>query len=139
MAVSTSPLHVVRVRQVEGVTQAAVGKSIGTFDDTVLASFLEKQLPAIAGEAVTPLRFTTTDSPNSLFVEYETKAVERHRILLTVRDVIHTEWVIRARYELVNATWRKVEGGGLADPQPVRLYEWESEVKKWILKHSTKN
>jgi len=49
---------------------------------------------------------------------------------------VNIEWSIRAHYELKNAQWQKVQGGGIENPKPAKLYEWEDSLKKWVLKTS---
>jgi len=129
----------VRSEQLADPAVAAAVSVATTLDDAELAAFLNRYFDRIVGEEARMVRFTTTDTPNTVYVEYEASEQVRQRVLVTVRDVIHVEWVIRARYEAVNTAWRKVEGGGLADPEPQRLYEWEEELGQWVLKERLYN
>ena len=131
---SQAPLHVVQSRLLVDTNGGPDAAVTTTLDDAEMAAVLDEHLDTIAGEPVSPQRFTTTDSPNTVFVEFETESGARRRVLVTIRDAIFVEWIIRARYEPVNTTWRKVEGGGLADPAPVRRYEWEGDLNQWVLK-----
>ena len=103
-------------------------------DDAELASFIEKNLPAMSRmPSATPERLIITTEPNTVFVDYAAGSGS-HRLLLTVRDVLHAEWSIQARYAQRGGEWVRVEGGGLAEPEPRRLYEWEASLQRWILK-----
>ena len=103
-------------------------------DDEELVAFVENQLTAIAGPGATPARLVMTDSVNALFLEYRDEAGQEQRILLRVHDAVHAEWSISARYQPLRGEWQKTEGSGLADPSPLRLYEWEPELNLWVFK-----
>lgn len=108
--------------------------ALSQLEDAEMTAFVEKNLPAIVGEPTArPLRLLTTKQPNIVYVDYESET-ETRRILLTVRDATYPEWSIRARYEPAGGEWRKIQGGGLPDPDPLRLYEWEDALGGWVLK-----
>lgn len=114
-------------------TPAVAGAS--TFDDAELTAFIENNFTDIVGVAVKPIRIITTSQPNTLYVDFRIGDQET-RILVAVKDVIHPEWSILGRYQVSAGEWQKVQGGGLEDPKPQRVYEWEGSVKQWILKSS---
>lgn len=127
------------ILQVAVTQQEAKNTTDTTSDipDDELVAFIEENLPTIAGDSqAKPTRITITDQPATAYVEYTTGKQTTERILLKVYNVVQADWVIKARYTINGAAWQKVQGGGLADPNPKRLYEWEDEVKQWILKSS---
>lgn len=102
-----------------------------------MAAFIDNHLVKISGEPTAqPLRIITTSEPNVVYVDFRVNTKEDRRLLLTIRDAIHPEWSIRARYEPAAGEWRKSEGGGIHDPTPQNVYEWEKDVNQWILKSS---
>lgn len=110
---------------------------IGEHDDAEITALIERRINDIANNSsarATKLIFT--DQSNTVFLEYRVTATVQERVLLTVLDVLHDEWIIKGRYSIVDGTWRKIQGGGLADPKPIRLYEWEQAIEQWILKQN---
>ena len=105
--------------------------------DDEIAAFIDTNLATIAEETnAKKMRFITTQETNTVYIDYTLKTGELKRILLTIHDAVNIEWSIRARYELKNAQWQKVQGGGIESPKPAKLYEWEDSLKKWVLKTS---
>lgn len=103
--------------------------------DDQIAAFINENLATIVqDQEAQKVRLIVTSEPNTVYVDYILKGGESKRILLTIRDAINSEWSIRARYEAKNAQWQKVQGGGISDPKPARLYEWEESLRKWVLK-----
>lgn len=108
-------------------------------EDAEITAFIEKNLIAISGqETAEAQRIITTAEANVVYVDYKINATQLQRLLLTIRDAIHPEWSIRARYAPEAGEWRKTEGGGLSDPKPQNVYEWEASLNQWILKSSAK-
>ncbi len=106
-----------------------------SLDDAELVAVIDKNLSRITGDPQsTPLRLIVTDRENTLFLDYRQPNGEERRLQIKVFDAVNTEWSITARYEPVNREWKKVQGGGLADPKPLRLYEWEETLNQWVLK-----
>lgn len=132
------PGEVVALLHVEQQLEEVPGVVAGVateFDDAELLAFIEQSLPEIVSDSLAqPIRVIATDQTNTAFVDYRTTENTEARILLTVRDILQREWSIRGRYASVRGEWHKVQGGGLADPVPTRLYEWEFSLKRWILK-----
>ena len=95
---------------------------------------MTRHLSAITEDGTIAQRLITTDQPNTIFFDYLLPDNTNQRILITIHDAVHTEWSIKAHYTELGGEWHKVQGGGLADPQPVKLYEWEEELDQWILK-----
>ncbi|MBI3255904.1 MAG: hypothetical protein HYZ63_02940 [Candidatus Andersenbacteria bacterium] len=120
----------------EGEAPAATVASVAPqLADDHIAAFIDANLTTIVQDKdAKKVRLIITDESNTIYVDYKSQSGEDRRILLTIRDVINVEWSIRARYEVKNAQWQKVQGGGISDPKPVRLYEWEESLKKWVLK-----
>jgi hypothetical protein len=111
--------------------------TITPLGDDQIAAFVDTNLASIVqSKTAQKIRLIMTNETNTIFIDYREKEQEPKRILLRVNDVINTEWSIRARYEPRNGQWQKVEGGGIADPKPVRIYEWEDSLKKWVLKQN---
>ncbi len=112
---------------VAGITQP--------LDDGQLVAFIDSNLPDIVRQTnVQPERLTITDQPNTVYVDYRDGTGVDKRLLLTVNDAVHTEWSAVAYFEESSGEWVKTQGGGLTDPKPRRLYEWETGLKRWILK-----
>lgn len=110
-------------------------RAVNQLEDAVLASVIEHHLPDIARLPVArPQRLIITERPNTLYVDYADAAGQAQRLLLTVYDPAQPAWSINARYRDASGEWVKTQGGGLSDPKPLRLYEWESARNQWILK-----
>ncbi len=132
-----SKVFIVAVKENTVKPAASIMGAITQLADEQIAAFVDTNLNTIVQEKTAQkIRLIITDEPNTIFVDYQGKENEPKRILLTIKDAINSEWSIRARYEPKNGQWQKVEGGGLSDPKPVRLYEWEESLKKWVLKQS---
>ncbi|GEM_PF-3285518 len=126
------------------LTQLAIQAPLGStstesaareFDDAELAAFIDQNFPSIVGApGAKAKKLIISDQANSVYVDYDTAAGAAVRVLLVVHDVGHADWSIKGRYEAAQAEWHKVQGGGLPDPKPVRIYEWEESVGQWILK-----
>lgn len=114
---------------VAGLTQPLI--------DDQLAAFVENNLADIVRQTnVRPKRLIITDKPNTIYVDYRDGTGVDKRLLLIVNDAVYAEWSIFAYYEESSGEWVKTEGGGLTNPQPVRLYEWEENLDQWILKEN---
>lgn len=128
----------VKIRLIEpDSSPPEAGVAGAAFDDAELVAFLEHQAGEITGlpEVFVP-RIIMTAQANTVYLDYVDAAGVPKRILLTIHDVVHPEWSIRARYERSAGEWRRVAGGSEADPESLRLYEWEVSLKQWILKSS---
>lgn len=102
--------------------------------DDELAAFVEKNFSLIVGAADSlPLRLIMTEEENTIFLDYRKVDGQEYRLQLRVHDAINTDWSIAARYEPRNREWKKIQGG-LPDPSPTRLYEWEESLGQWVLK-----
>lgn len=117
--------------------QQGVAGATTAFDDAEIVAFIDQHFPAIvAAPGAKAQRLVVTNAANTVFVDYATRAGHEERILLAIHDLSRADWAIKARYTIQQAEWRKVVGGGLPDPKPIRLYEWEESVGQWILKSS---
>lgn len=132
--------NLTRIARVEPKTATPTPNVSGTItplSDAELAAFVDQHFSEIADNATAhPVRLITTDEINTIYVDFRQLPSTEKRLLFTVRDALHPEWSIRARYEAAGGEWRKVQGGGLSDPAPKNIYEWEEGIKKWILKQS---
>lgn len=131
--------EILALTQTEASTpnKSAVAGITAPLDDAQLTAFVEKHLAAITGDPTARLvRVITTAQINVIFLDYKIASGQEQRLLLTVRDAINPEWSIRARYKPAAGEWRKIQGGGLPDPAPERVYEWEEVLSRWILKSS---
>lgn len=127
------------IAQVEQIstTPGAVAGATTAIDDEELLAFIETHITEmVQSPGARASRVIMTDEPNTVYVEYRTANQEQGRILVGVRDVLHPEWSVRGKYKLVGVEWQKVQGGGLKDPKPAKLYEWETAVSQWIFKQS---
>lgn len=111
-----------------------VAGSIKKVDEEVIARFIEEKLSDIVTEQAEPQRLVMTDRKNTVFVDYLNVAGERGRVLVMVKDAIHAEWSVIARYEERRGGWVLKEGGGFSEPEPVKVYEWEESLGQWVLK-----
>ncbi|MEX1997519.1 MAG: hypothetical protein WEA04_02475 [Candidatus Andersenbacteria bacterium] len=135
LRVAQGDLKIIHLQAVETVKESLVAGSMSEFDDAELVAFIDQQLGRIVGNnEVQPKRLIMTEQVNTVYVDYVTQNEDERRILIAVRDIIHAEWSIKARYQAVQAEWKKVQGGGLQDPAPLRFYEWEESLQQWILK-----
>lgn len=126
-----------KVVLVASETPAASAEAVPTkpLEDAELVAFIDKFLPRIVSVTEPKAsRIVMTDQPNTLFVEYRTGEVSQRR-LVTIRDALHPEWSLKARYASQQGQWVKTEGSRLPDPNPTRIYEWEESVKQWIRKN----
>lgn len=130
--------HLVYAQPAPDPIEAQAASVTAELTDEELLAFVVQHMDDIARqEETTPVRMVMTDSVNTLYVDYKVgEETELSRLLVTVKDAIHPEWSIRARYEPVGGEWQKVQGGGLQDPAAQRVYEWEERVERWILKQS---
>lgn len=102
-----------------------------------LTSFTQTNITTITGEPDSHAeRILTTDQPNTIFVDYRLGDGTIKRLLLIVRDAIHKEWTVRARYQQQHGEWQQVQGGYLSAPTVTQLYEWEDSQSQWILKET---
>lgn len=118
-------------------TQAdlAPGDNQEVLEDAELAAFIDQNFARVVGnETDRPQRFLVTDQPNTIYIDYISRAGSAERLLVAIHDLAHVDWSIKGRYTSAQSEWHKVQGGSLPDPSPVRLYEWEEGVGQWILK-----
>jgi hypothetical protein len=131
----SAPAKVIYVEQQSIATPEAAAKTASGLEDAQIAAAIATNFAAITGEEGSqPLRLIMTAEANTVFLDYRNRDEQEHRLQVRIHDAINNEWSIKARYEPVNREWKKVQGGGLVDPQPTRLYEWELSLKRWILK-----
>lgn len=108
------------------------------FDDEQIIAFIENNSGSITQEQASPVKIVVVDETNTFFMDYVTVEGEKKRLLLTLLDLIHNEWLVKARYIAQGQEWVKAQGERGDEPKPVRMYEWEEEVGRWILKESFK-
>lgn len=126
-----------KVVLVEGETTVTSAETAPTkpLEDAELVAFVDKYLSRIVSASEPKgTRLVTTDQANTVFIEYRANDVSQ-RVLVTIRDALHPEWSLRARYTSQQGQWVKTEGSRLPDPNPTRIYEWEESVKQWIKKN----
>ena len=100
-------------------------------------NFIQTNITTITGEPDSHAeRILVTDQANTAFVDYRLGDNSLKRLLLLVRDAMHKEWTIRARYQEQRGEWQQVQGGHLTPPTIKSLYEWEQSEAQWILKES---
>ncbi len=133
IANNNSEVSLAYIRQELSLAQETA-TTTAAYADNEIAAFIDANLTNIAGLGAQPRRFIPTDLINNYFLDYLNSQGQEQRILLKINDILHNEWVIKGRYTPVNGTWRKTQGGGIADPKPVRLYEWEDSLQQWIQK-----
>ncbi len=125
--------YLIHVKQ-DGTVQP-VASTTAKLEDSELVSFIEQHLLDITNKKdVTAQRILITDKTNTLYVDYTNNNNIVQRILLTINDAVHPEWSVSARFEEQGGEWVKTDGGGLQNPKPTRLYEWENSINQWILK-----
>ncbi len=127
-------MHIAKVELTQPVDASIAGIST-QLDDAQLAAFIERHLPTIAKTpSARPIRLIVTDQPNTVYVDFNDGTRLPKRLLLVVQDAINPEWSTLARYESTGGEWKRVRGGGVNEPTPLRLYEWEEKPGQWILK-----
>lgn len=105
--------------------------------DEQLTAFIQRHLGEIASDSLAqPERIVMTSSPNTMLIDFNAADESPQRILVVVNDALHPEWKVLGRYRVASGEWFKVEGSEITDPAPVRRYEWEASVQRWILKDS---
>jgi hypothetical protein len=108
---------------------------IRELEDSELAAFVEQNMAGITGAAAAEQkRLIITDKPNMVYLDFTSEASELQRVLLTVQDTLHPEWSISARFVERGGEWVQTDGGSLPEHKALRLYEWESQLARWILK-----
>jgi len=127
------------VLQAERIDQPAtsVSPATATIDDSELIGFIEQHLASVVNQpGVTPERVIITTEKNTLFVDYTLPDNTEKRVLVTIYSAVNQEWSVRGYYQKSDSEWLPVQGGGINDPSPARLYEWEPSVRQWILKNT---
>jgi hypothetical protein len=131
-AVIEEALTEIQVVSAQPAVAKVAGVTIELSDGQVIA-FIDKHIDQIAEPQARPVRVIMTDKANTAFLDYETAAKDSHRILVTIYDAVHPEWVIQARYEAQAGQWQPISGAG-GDATPQKVYEWEEDANQWILK-----
>lgn len=126
--------YLVQFTVAEKTSEEIAGITSELTDEEIVA-FVEKHIKEIADHpAAQHQRVILTDRPNTIFVDYQTSPNQKERLLVTIRDAIHAEWSISARFEDRAGEWVKVDGIGTKEPAAQKLYEWEDGLDQWILK-----
>jgi len=125
--------YLVHIKQDESMQ--AVAGTTSNLEDSELVAFIEQHLSDITHQNnATAQRILITNKTNTLYVDYINDKNLIQRILLTINDAVHPEWSVSARFKEQSGEWIKIQGGGLQDPKPARLYEWEDSIEQWIFK-----
>ncbi len=125
------------VQASEAKTEAtqAVSEITSRVEDGVLLAFVQNHGGEMASDATArATRVLTTDSPNTIYVDYTRQDKAEKRMLVVIKDVIHPEWEVLAHYIPLAGQWRREQEAVGADPKVTKLYEWEEGVSQWILK-----
>ena len=134
---TTGNTYVVKANPVQNTPAPAVAGFTTKLTDEEIVGVVQQIVEGITEPGAELIRLAITDEPNTLYVDYRAGNISK-RVLVTVRSNPDPTWSIRARYEASGATWNRVEGGGLTEPAPVRVYEWEQSVNQWVLKQGEK-
>ena len=130
-------VFIVRATKEESSVSPTVAGITTELNDGELIAFVEKHVKEITADPLAQAtRVVATDDVNTIYLDYITSNQQTGRVLVTIHDAINPEWTVKARYKPVGAQWFKVQGGSVAEPQSLRVYEWEAEVSQWILKTS---
>lgn len=130
-------VFVVQAKPASGAPTSTVAGITSVLKDEEIAAFIDKNLADITQDTkAQKSKFITTAEANTVILDYRDKSGVLQRLVMTVRDAVYPEWSIRARYQDVSGTWQKTQGGGVSDPKPQRLYEWETSLNQWILKET---
>lgn len=130
-------VFLVQVQPRIGEKNTAVAGITTQLTDEELAGFIDKYVADITQDpGAQKTKLVITKEPNVVLLDFIDKDGKLRRLVLTIHDAIFPEWSIRARYEDVQGSWRKIQGGAGPDPAPAKLYEWEEGVGQWILKSS---
>jgi hypothetical protein len=126
--------HVVHVTTSENtlVTPERVTEELS---DEQLVAFVAQYLAEIVEKPdAAPITLIVTNELNTLYADYRIRDGKEERVLFTVQDAIHPEWLIHNRYTRDGAEWRPLAPTGKKEPTPLRLYQWEEQVDRWVLK-----
>ena len=134
---TTGNTYVVKANPVQNTPAPAVAGFTTKLTDEEIVGVVQQIVEGTTEPGAELIRLAITDEPNTLYVDYRAGNISK-RVLVTVRSNPDPTWSIRARYEASGATWNRVEGGGLTEPAPVRVYEWEQSVNQWVLKQGEK-
>ena len=133
LAGSTS--YVVQANEAATVRDQAVAGITATLSDSVLTAFIQTQIQKITSDAkAKAIRIITTDSANTVYVDYTNASEDTHRIVVTVQDAIYPSWKVLATYSISGGQWTRSGLSHGADPNNVKMYEWEDSLSQWILK-----
>lgn len=135
LAGSTS--YVVQANEAARVRDQAVAGITATLSDSVITAFIQAQIQKISSdEAAKAIRIITTDSANTVYVDYEDASEVARRMLVTVQDAIYPSWNVLGTYTISGGQWVRSGVSHNSDPKSVKMYEWEDDVSQWILKKS---
>ncbi len=135
LAGSTS--YVVQANEAATVRDQAVAGITATLPDAVITAFIQEHIQKISSDAAAKaIRIITTDSANTVYVDYTGASEDVRRMLVTVQDAIYPSWKVLATYTISGGQWVQSGVSHDSDPSSVKMYEWEEGVSQWILKKS---
>ncbi len=135
LAGSTS--YVVEANEATTVREQVVAGITTTLPDSVITAFIQAQIQKISSQAdAKAIRIITTDSANTVYVDYSGASEDVRRMLVTVQDAIYPSWKVLATYTISGGQWVRSGVSRSSDPSSVKMYEWEDDVSQWILKKS---
>ena len=129
--------YVVQANEVQAEQEKAIAGVDGQLADTELLAFVNDHIKDMTQDPQAKSeRMLVTDSPNTIYIDYTSGDLSEKRILVVIQDAIHPQWTVLAHYVPVAGQWKRNEDAQNADPNPTKLYEWESSVSEWILKET---
>lgn len=130
-------IFVVQANEAKVEQDAAVATITAHLTDQELLAFAHDRIMDIAQDPQAKIeRMITTDTPNTIYIDYTSGSAAEKRVLIVVQDALHPAWQVLAHYMSVAGQWKRDEDAQDADPKPTKLYEWEQDVSEWILKQT---
>ena len=129
--------YVVQANEAQAEQDKAVAGISGQLRDEELLAFVNDHLKEMTGDVQARAeRMLTTDSKNTIYIDYTSGNTTERRVLVVIQDAVHPQWTVLARYTPIAGQWKRDQEAQNADPTPKKLYEYETSVSEWILKET---
>lgn len=129
--------YVVQANEAQVEQNKAIAAISGQLSDEELLAFVNDHIKDIAQDSQAKAeRILTTDSKNTVYIDYTSGDTSEKRALVVIQDAIHPQWTILAHYVPIAGQWKRDQDTQNADPKATKLYEWEASLNEWILKET---
>lgn len=100
-----------------------------------LVEHIRELTDAPQGESAAPERVWVLGTPNAVYMDYRIgSTLWRRLIQLEEREGVIVRATAIGVYAPVEGEWVLVRGESTSDPTPIRLYEFETDIQRWIEK-----